>query len=218
MQCVVVQLIVTKVELLKLKTMEMIENKIKYFAIAVAFMFFGSATFALAQGEVQYDKMFNKIEETEAHDVLSLLRMEENLSTFVQLIEQSGLDASIESAGPVTILAPTNEAFQEMSREDYQKLTDPENRVMLNKVIQAHILPRKVYMTDFQENQIIETSEGEEIPVETAGAVSPATEPTTVVIGGASIVKSDVEATNGLIHIMDNIIIPDETRDATIGN
>lgn len=181
-------------------------------------MFFGGTISAVAQEELQYDKMFNKVEETEEHDVLSLLKMEENLSTFVQLLEQSGLDVSLEFAGPVTVLAPTNEAFQEMSREKYQKLTDPENRVMLNRIIRAHILPRKVYMAEFDENQMIETSEGEEIPVETAGAVSPVGEPTSVVIGGASIVKSDVEATDGVIHIVDEVIFPEETRDTTIGN
>lgn len=194
------------------------ENKIKYFAIAVAFIFFGGTISAVAQEEVQYDKMFNNVEETGEHDVLSLLRMEEDLSTFVQLIEQSGLDVSMESLGPVTILAPTNEAFQELSKEQYEKITDPENKVMLSKIIQAHIIPNKVYMAEFSEDQIIETSEGEEIPVETAGAVSPAVGPASVVIGGASIVKSDVEATNGIIHIVDNVIIPEETRDSTIGN
>lgn len=194
------------------------KNKIKYFAVAVALLFFGSTISAIAQEEVQYDKMFNKVEETGEHDVLSLLRMEEELSTFVQLIEQSGLLASMESAGPVTILAPTNDAFKEISKEQYEKLMDPENKVLLSKIIQAHILPNKVYMADFQENQIIETSEGEEIPVETAGTYSSAAEPASVAIGGASIVKSDVEATNGVIHIVDNVIIPDETRDSTIGN
>lgn len=201
----------------------MMKNNLKHFAIIVVFLVFGCAGYAEAQedsaigNEVTYDKMFNEVEETEKHDVLSLLRMEENLSTFYQLVEQSGLDTSIEFAGPVTILAPTNEAFQEMSREKYEKLTDPENRAYLTKVIKAHILPRKVNMAEFEENQIIETSEGEEIPVETAGAVSTAAEPTSVVIGGASIVKPDVEATNGIIHIVNDVIIPEETRDSTIG-
>lgn len=167
--------------------------------------------------DVTYENMFNNIEETEEHDVLSLLRMEEDLSTFAQLVEMSDLDASIEFAGPVTILAPANQAFQEMPREQYEMLTNPENRVMLTRIIKAHILPNKVYMRDFEEDQMIETSEGEEIPVNTAGEQTTLGAPTTVVIGGAQIVKSDVEAENGVIHVVDDVIIPEETSDTTIG-
>ena len=210
----------------------MIENHLKCLIAAMAFIVCGYAVPVEAQNdnirietetlsatgeEVSYENLFNNVEETKEHDVLTLLRMEESLSTFVQLLDQSGLDASVEFAGPVTILAPTNEAFQELTKEQYEKLTDPENRVMLSRIIQAHILPNKVYMSEFQENQMIETSDGEVIPVETAGAVNPAAEPASVVIGGASIVKSDVEAKDAVIHVVDNVIIPEETGDTTIG-
>lgn len=205
------------------KCIDMRKSEFKYFLIVMSFMVFGSIGIAKAQettetgAEVTYDNMFNNVEETEEHDVLTLAAMEENLSTFVRLVKESGLERSIELAGPVTILAPTNEAFQEMSRERFEELTDPANRQMLQRVIQAHILPSKVYMRDFEENQILETSEGESIPVETVGHVTAAGEPASVVIGGASIVKPNVEGTNGIIHVVDDIIIPEETRDTTIG-
>lgn len=193
-------------------------SKFKYFAVALAFMFFGSALSAVAQEEIKYDNMFNNVEETEDYDVLTLAAQEENLSTFVRLVKEAGLETSIELAGPVTLLAPTNEAFEKLSKEQFEELTDPANRTMLTKVMQAHILPSKVYASEFEENQILETSDGKEVPVGTAGAVSPGIEPAVVVIGGASIIKSDVEATNGIIHVMDNIITPGETSDPTIGN
>lgn len=180
----------------------------KYFAVAVAFMFFGCVGCALAQEEVTYEKMFNNVEETEEYDVITLASMEENLSIFVRLIKESGTENHIELAGPVTLLAPTNEAFQEMSSEQFEELTDPANRSMLERFIKAHILPRKVYLNEFSNGQDLETSEGEKIPVETTGAVSPQGEPGSVVIGGAGIIKSDVEGTNGLIHVVDAVIIP----------
>lgn len=189
--------------------MKRMDYNFKYFAVAVAFIFFGSAFSAVAQEEVTYDKMFNNVEETEEYDVVTLASMEENLSIFVRLIKQSGVENSIELTGPVTLLAPTNEAFQEMSREQFEELTDPANRNMLEKLIKDHILPRKVYMSEFKEEQVLETSDGEKIPVETAGAVSPVGESASVVIGGAGIIKSDVEATNGIIHVIDGLIIPE---------
>lgn len=167
--------------------------------------------------EVAYENMFNNVENTEEYDILALAGMEDDLSTFVQLVELSGLDASIEFAGPVTVFMPTNEAFEAMPQEQYEKLTDPNNRVMLSRIIRAHILPKKYYLREFKEDQMIETAEGEEIPVETAGAETPLETPENVVIGGARVLKADVEGTNGIIHVVDGVIIPEEAGDSTIG-
>lgn len=211
--------------------MKLTEKNLKCLIAAMAFIVCGYTVPAVAQDDnmveteklsatdddMNYENLFD-IEGTEEHDVLSLLRMEENLSTFVELLDQSGLDASVAFAGPVTIFAPTNEAFQSLSKERYSMLTDPENRVMLSRILQAHILPNKVYMSEFQGNQMIETSDGEEIPVGTSGVGIAAGEPSSVVIGGAVIVKSDVEAKDAVIHVVDNVIIPSETWDSTVGN
>lgn len=213
--------------------MKTIDNKLKSIALAAAFLFMGCATSAIAQVRTQqqertqtqtqmqaqdqddldYDSMFANVDNTDQHDVLSLLRRDENFSMFVELLENSGLDNSLDAISPVTIFAPTNQAFQELTKEEYDRLTKSENKANLNRILQAHFLPRKVYHNEFQQNQTISTGNQEEINVETAGTVPTAGHMATVVIGGASIVKPDVEASNGIIHVVDGVIFPGDTRD-----
>lgn len=159
--------------------------------------------------EISYDEMFNNVEETENYDILTLAAMEENLSTFVELVQLSGLDTSIEFAEPVTVFIPTDEAFKRMEEERYEYLINPENRAELVRVIRHHILPNKVPKIQFNSSQIIETAGEYEIPidVEMNGNV--------VYVGGAEIVKPDIEASNGYIHVVDGVVDPSVFTDVT---
>lgn len=165
----------------------------------------------LSAEPVNYDEIFDDIDNTEQYDVLELARMDENLSVFVDLIEQAGLEASfehldnMESVEGVTIFMPTNQAFQDMSVERYEFLTDPENSNELRKVMQAHILPSEVPSIAFESNQRITTADGDEIDVTTEA------QGTAISIGGAQIMRSDIEASNGIIHIVDAVIDPTAT-------
>lgn len=155
--------------------------------------------------------LFNEVEETEEYDLLSLARMEEDLSKFVDLVELSGLDASLMMTEPVTVFMPTNEAFEEMPKERYDYLTDPQNKVELVKLIQAHILPNEVSTSTFENNQIIETSNGENITVSTSAAGD------LVTVGGVNIVNGDIKASNGTIHVVDGVFTPEATDDVGVG-
>jgi uncharacterized surface protein with fasciclin (FAS1) repeats len=156
----------------------------------------------LADEPVAYNEILDDVEDTENYDVLTLLRMDENFSTFVQLLEQTGLEASLEQVDEMTALIPTNQAFQDMSVERYEYLTDPENRNELRRVIQAHILPSEVPSVAFESNQRITTPDGDEIDVTTEA------NGTAVYVGGAQLVRTDIEASNGIIHVVDGIIDP----------
>lgn len=164
----------------------------------------------LSNEEVTYADLFEDVE-TEQYDVLTLVRMDPNFSTFVGLLELSGLEASlqVETVEPVTLLAPTNQAFMDMDREEYTRLTDPNNRTDLVRFIKNHILPSKVYEEEFNTTQIIETEGENEIPVDTRmnGEV--------IYVGGAEIVKPDVVASNGIIHVMSGVVEPSEFTDVT---
>lgn len=164
--------------------------------------------------EVTYDDMFENVEDTENYDILSLARMEEDLSIFVELVELSGLAPSFELTGSavegkVTVLMPTDEAFKQMPEERYEYLTNPENRTELIRVIKMHILPTEVPYIMFDASQIVETQTENEIPVSTSmqGEV--------VYVGGARIVKPDINASNGIIHVVNGIIDPGEFTDVT---
>ena len=164
----------------------------------------------VANTDVDYGDMFDDIDNTEQYDVLALARMNPNLSTFVQLVEQSGLAASLQAAGPVTLFAPTNEAFQQMSKERSDFLMDPNNRTELVKILNMHVLPSEVPTMQFTSLSFIDRGEEEDIPVnvEMNGTV--------VYVGGAQIVKGDVEASNGVLHVVNGVLDPSEWAGADI--
>lgn len=152
--------------------------------------------------ETVYDDMFNNVE-TEEYEIMALLEMDENLSTFAELLELMNIDFQLEFADePVTVLVPTNEAFEEMSLERLEYLMASENRVELRRVVMRHFLPTEVPLIQFNDSQIIETAVDEQITVSTTMGGN------AVYVGGAAIVKSDIPAANGIIHIVDAVIEP----------
>jgi uncharacterized surface protein with fasciclin (FAS1) repeats len=155
--------------------------------------------------DMTYANMFEDVN-TEQYDIMSLARSNSNLSTFVSLAEMAGMEAAIKNAGSnFTVFIPTNEAFESLPKEDYDRLTNPANQAELIKVLQAHILPNNVSANQFQNNQRIETTDGKTIDV----AVSSAGGTTGVLtIGGATVVKPDVKVSNGIVHIVDGVIMP----------
>lgn len=163
---------------------------------------------------VDYGNLFESVDETENYDVLALARMEPGFSTFVELVEMSGLAPSFYATGElvegdITVFIPTNEAFAEMPEEEFELLTDPANQAKLALFIQRHVLPNEVPSIQFQSNQIVETLVEEEIPVTTEMGG------TQVYVGGAQIMKADIEASNGIIHVVNRVIEPGEFTDVT---
>ena len=162
-----------------------------------------------------YEDMFDEVE-TENLDILSLTRGEEELSTFVELVELSGMEASLMIAGseqqPITVFIPTNKAFQNLTKEQNQFLKNPANKAVLAKLILAHVLPSKVPAAEFSSMHKIKTAGDQTIPVEAE------MHGTLVRIGrNATIVKNDIPASNGLIHVVDGVIIPDNSEDLGLG-
>lgn len=148
---------------------------------------------------------FNSVGDTENYEIITLAGMDQNLSTFTSLAEMSGIDFRLEFGEPVTAFIPTNEAFEQMPLEQYNALIDPNNRALLRSFLQRHILPNKVYAMQFNSTQAVETAAEEEITVTTGMSGN------VIYVGGAQIIKSDIEASNGIIHIVNSIVEP--TRD-----
>jgi uncharacterized surface protein with fasciclin (FAS1) repeats len=148
--------------------MKNIDKNLKYLASLLMIMIMGSTvTFAQQQqiteellrdnrerDDINYDEILDR--DTENQDIFSLLRGDENFSKFLELVEQSGLTQSMRQAEDFTVFVPTNEAFKELTVRQYEALTKPENRDMLNRVIKAHIFPSKVGMSQFTGRQTME--------------------------------------------------------------
>ena len=151
--------------------------------------------------DFRYGQLFENIENTQQYGIMELLRMEEDFSHFVKLIEEAGFEDSIRRMDGVTLLAPVDYAFEMYSEE--QKL---ENLSILEITIfiKSHIIPKNLPFSGFKEGQKIESASGEKLLIDQEEILQD-DRPPYVFIGDSRIVKPDVKASNGLIHVIDGL-------------
>ncbi|MDX5480598.1 MAG: fasciclin domain-containing protein [Hymenobacteraceae bacterium] len=150
--------------------------------------------------ELDYDDLFKDVGNTAQYNLVELARQEPNLTTFVTLVQTAGLTEILEADGAFTVFAPTNAAFAQLPQPKLDSLMQPENKAQLLRVLQLHVLPSRVASTEFQENQRIETADNEYLYIDVNDATR------AITIGGANVVKPDVEASNGILHVVDGVI------------
>jgi len=181
----------------KYKVMSSKSLKIKLVSLMFLFLSFG----ATAQNG---SEVLSHIENTEEFKTVELAHMDMDLSIFVNLVHLSGLATGLEFTNEHTVFIPTNEAFGKMSLNQFAELTNPKNREQLRRFVRNHVIPEKVMLGEFQEETIINTQGENEIAVSVFGDGGQVT------IGGAEIIKADIEASNGIIHIVSDVVEADE--------
>jgi uncharacterized surface protein with fasciclin (FAS1) repeats len=149
--------------------------------------------------KVDYDNMFSDISDTKQYNLIALAKKSPNLSTFVTLIEAAGLTDRLMGVDNYTLFAPTNEAFSSMPKEKLDMLLKPENRSELMKVIQLHVMPNEVASTQLSNNDRIKAGTDKYIIINKSLSND-------VTIGGATVVRPDIKASNGVIHVVDGIV------------
>lgn len=135
-----------------------------------------------------------------AQDVVALAQDTTDLSTLVTAVSTAKLVDTLQGEGPFTVFAPTNAAFEKLGDEQVQSLLEPENRDQLTKVLTYHVVPGTLTAADLSDGQKLETVAGETLTVKVDGD--------TVMIGDASVVQPDVEASNGVVHVIDGVLTP----------
>jgi uncharacterized surface protein with fasciclin (FAS1) repeats len=106
----------------------------------------------------------------------------------------------LEGTGPFTVFAPTDAAFAKLPPDALKDLLKPENKEVLVKILTYHVVGGQVLSTDLKSGEV-KSSEGGTINVK----VDPATG---VMVNDAKVVQADVKASNGVIHVIDNVILP----------
>lgn len=132
--------------------------------------------------------------------ILALLQQNESLSTFVELIRAADMVVTLESPAPYTVFAPTNEAFAALPQGTIETLKAPGNKMELTRIIQAHVLPNRITSEEMQHNMPMKTAMGEEVIVKKNDD--------TIMVGGAKVLLKDVQASNGVVHVVDKLLIP----------
>lgn len=151
----------------------------------------------------EMDADMNANMETSSMTILDAAGTRSDISTFMSLLQAANITAALEREGEYTMFAPTNEAFEALPAGQLEYLKKPENRNELIKVLQAHVIANKVTTAQLQSNQRIQISDTDFIEVGTAAGANP----NTFTIGGANIVEPNIEASNGVIHVVDRVLV-----------
>lgn len=155
------------------------------------------------------NQVLGNVQNPQMYDTMALLRMDENISIFADLLELSGLDISMLFADDFTVFVPTNEAFGDLDVSRFEELTNPQNRAELLEFVKWHFVPDEVYSTQLEDNQVIDTEDDKYIPVSTN------LHNNNVTVGGALIIRPDIQTSDGIMHIINGVIQPvDELREA----
>lgn len=139
--------------------------------------------------------------ETSSMNIIDAASNRSDISTFMSLIEAAGLSAALKGQGEFTMFAPNNEAFKQLPAGQLEYLKKPENKTELIKVLQPHFFGAKVTTAQLQNNQRIQIAENDYIDV-TVGAGA-----NDITIGGANVIEPNIEASNGVIHIVDKVLV-----------
>lgn len=135
-------------------------------------------------------------------NIVELASDNENLSTLVAAVQAAELVETLSGEGPFTVFAPTNEAFEALPDGTLESLLEPENRDMLVDILTYHVVSGEVMSGDLSDGMMAETVQGSQISVSISdGNVS---------INDANVVTADVEASNGVVHVIDSVIMPPE--------
>ncbi|MDR9485377.1 MULTISPECIES: fasciclin domain-containing protein [Sediminimonas] len=122
-----------------------------------------------------------------------------SFTTLVAALKAADLVETLKGDGPFTVFAPTDEAFAALPKGTVDALLEPENKDQLTAILTYHVVPGKVMSSDLSDGMMAATVQGDEVTIGTMGGVS---------VDGANVVTADIKASNGVIHVIDGVIMP----------
>lgn len=131
-------------------------------------------------------------------DIVKVAERTPDLSTLVAALTAGKLVTTLEGTGPFTVFAPTNEAFARIPKSTLDKLLA--NQELLDQLLEYHVLNGRFAMKELLSAQVISTLDKENVVVRSMGSA--------MMVNNANVVTTDVEATNGLVHVIDNVLVP----------
>jgi uncharacterized surface protein with fasciclin (FAS1) repeats len=120
--------------------------------------------------------------------------------TLAAALEAAGLVDTLKGPGPFTVFAPTDEAFAKLPAGTVENLLKPENKAKLVSILTYHVVPAKAMAKDVAGMDSAKTVNGKELKLKAAGGK--------VTVDKATVAKADVEASNGVIHVIDAVLLP----------
>ncbi len=133
--------------------------------------------------------------------VVDVAANNKDFSTLVTALKEAGLVDTLKTKGPFTVFAPTNEAFNKLPAGTLDNLLKPENKKQLQDILKYHVVSGKVTSAEIKEGTSeVYTLEGKSLTIKkTASGVK---------VNNADVVKADIDASNGVVHVIDQVLIP----------
>ena len=123
-----------------------------------------------------------------------------SFTTLVSAVKAAGLAATLKGAGPFTVFAPTDEAFAKLPKGTLADLLKPENKAKLQAILTYHVVSGKVMAADVVKLESAKTVHGQSLTINAKNGA--------VMVDNAKVAKTDIETSNGIIHVIDTVVLP----------
>lgn len=138
--------------------------------------------------------------EQQSKDIVDTAVAAGQFKTLAAALQAAGLVDTLKGQGPFTVLAPTDAAFAKLPAGTVENLLKPENKDKLVAVLTYHVIPGKAMSKDVAGMTTAKTVNGKEVAIKAADG--------NVTIGGANVTTVDIAASNGVIHVIDAVLLP----------
>lgn len=169
-------------------------NMIFFAAVIMLFSFVVSSTFAGNQDVKKYDKKMVKM------DIVDTAVKAGSFNTLAAALKAAGLVETLKGEGPFTVFAPTDDAFKKLPEGTVENLLKPENKDKLVSILTYHVVAGKVMASDVVKLKDAKTVNGQKVMIKVKDDK--------VFVDNAQVVKTDIKASNGVIHVIDTVILP----------
>lgn len=142
----------------------------------------------------------------------------QDLSTLLTALKAADLVETLNGEGPYTVFAPTNDAFNNLPAGKLDELLKPENKDELAKILKYHVVAGELYASDLEDGQMLETLSGDKIKITIKDNAMndddsmdvEDTDMYNVKVNNANVTTKDLVASNGIIHIIDGVVMPSD--------
>lgn len=175
----------------------------KILALAGSFLAMGLWTACSApKEETTEETVVEVVEETPApsNTVVDIAIGSPDHTTLVAAVQAAGLAETLSGEGPFTVFAPTNAAFEALPAGTVEGLLKPESKDALTGILTYHVVAGNVMSGDLSDGQVVTTVNGQTLTVSIKDGK--------VMIGGATVVAADLAGSNGVVHVIDSVLLP----------
>jgi uncharacterized surface protein with fasciclin (FAS1) repeats len=183
------------------KAKELVMSKVSklwvFFGIAALAVI--SAALAAEKAPATSGKQVNSNEDKRAMNIVETAVNAGSFKTLAAALEAAGLVDTLKGQGPFTVFAPTDEAFAKLPSGTVESLLKPENKDQLKAILTYHVVPGSVKAADVVKLKTAKSVLGQSLAIDTTDGVK---------VNGAKVIKADIVCSNGVIHVIDAVLLP----------